>query len=315
MAIILNPTAVVCEVDRFVCRDDGEAVGGSEPYLWSVFFKIDGEDGNATASVEVTDGGVSLRLDGEPTVTSPDQGSHGNLRLDGGSVDAGGLFSGTKIVDIPSAVGRFRTTLTPIATTIAIAPDSWVAETIDDVVLTIQDILDALAGDQSCPPLDGEPSQLVGEFLTEFVTGTVGGIPGVFGAVYMLMEEDFTSEEAAEDARRALRDAFRDELANTVMPAISLASQTPSEATTEEIEVRVQQAVTDAIVAGINWWWLFLGLPGVAIIADQDDPLGATQPQMSHLQIALGEEQEIDAQLPVGGHGDWSLRGRIGPDI
>jgi hypothetical protein len=315
---ILNPTDVICEIDRIVVRDDGETVGGSEPYLWSIFFKIDGDPQHAvTAAIDINNQGISLKLDGEPFVASPDEGSHGNLAIEGGSVDAGGWFGGSKIVPVPAAVGRFRTTLTPIPTTITIDSDSWIAALIDDAVISVQEIIDWLSADDACPSPAEDPSEFFAEFGAEFVTDEVGGMPGAFGALYLLMDEDSTSESAAEDARRALRDGFREELKNAIMPAISFSSQVPSDATQEEIRIRLTQAVTDAIVAGIDWFWVFLGFLtlgwlGLAVALDQDDPLGSAQAQLSHIDIALGIEQPIDQDLPPSGHGDWSLRGRIG---
>jgi len=309
MAIILQEEDVICEVDRIFVRDDGEAFFASEPYLWSTFFKIDGE--TVSALIRIDNDGVSLSLDGEATVDSPDEGSHGNLDLEGGSVEAGG--STTTTIDVPSKVGRFRTKLVPIPTTIQIDPNSWVAEAIDNTVISIQEIIDSLSGG-GCPQLNESPSQLVGQFATEFLTDIVGGLPGAFGALYLLMEEDFTEEETAENARRALREAFEEELNDTVIPSISLTNQEVTEATMEEIESRVQQAVTQAVIEGLNLWWLLLGVWGILFIADQDDPLGAAVPTMSHFAIAKGADQEIDKRLRGKDQGDWSLRGRIGRD-
>jgi hypothetical protein len=319
MATLLSPTNVVCQVDSIVVRDDGEAWGGSEPYLWSVFFKIDGD--TVTANIKIDNHGVSLALDGDPAVTSPNEGSNGNLNLPGGSVDAGGWFGSRAVITVPADVGRFRTRLSPLPTTINMDPDSWAAEAIDEGVLVIEELLDALLSDGLCPESDDDPSQLVAHLGAQFVTDTVGGLPGAFGALYLLMEKDFTDEATAEDARRALRDAFRDELTNTVMPSVSFTGQQVTDLQLEEIEIRIQKAVTDAVVAGINWWWLLLGtlgiLPGalgVILIADQDDALGTAQATMSHLDIALGNEQRIAARLLPEGNGDWSLSGRIGID-
>ncbi|HKO95708.1 MAG TPA: hypothetical protein VJU86_01860 [Pyrinomonadaceae bacterium] len=313
MATILERENVICEVDRIVVRDDGEATGGAEPYLWSIFFKIDGD--SVSALIRIDNEGVSLSLDGEATVTSPDEGSHTNLDLDDDTVQAGGLFEpSSSIVTVPRAVGRFTTELVPIPATIEIDPDSWVAEAINNAVVSVQGIIDSLSGD-GCPQSTEDSSQLVGEFATKFLTDVVGGIPGAFGALYTLMEEDWgTDEETAEDARRALRDAFTEELANTVIPSISLRNQEVSEATMEEIETRVADAVTQAVVEGINLWWLILGIAGLLIALDQDDPLGSAVPTMSHFAIAIGEEQEIDERLRTKDNGDWSLRGRIGRD-
>jgi hypothetical protein len=319
MATLLSPTNVVCEVDSIVVRDDGEAFGGSEPYLWSVFFKIDGD--TVTAKIDINNQGVTLTLDGDPTVTSPDAGSHGNLNLSGGSVDAGGFLGSQAVIDVPPAVGRFKTRLSPLPTTINLDSDSWIAEAIDAGVLIIEDLLDTLLSDGQCPQSEDDPSELLAHLGAQFVTDELGGLPGAFGALYLLMEEDSTDESVAEEARRALRDAFRDELTNTVMPSISFTGQHVSDLQLEEIEIKIKNKVADVIIGGINWWWLLLGTfglgglaVGAAIALDQDDALGSAQATMSHLDIALGDEQSIDADLLPEGNGDWSLSGRIGID-
>jgi hypothetical protein len=84
------------ELDRIHCHDEGDGWGSAEPYLWTVFFKIDGD------TVALTE---SLTLSGTPTVvTTP--GSHGNLGDT--DVDAG------DDITIPSAVGEWNPFLTPI---------------------------------------------------------------------------------------------------------------------------------------------------------------------------------------------------------
>lgn len=86
------------ELDSVFVHDEGDGWGDAEPYLWTVFFKIDGH------TVSVTD---SLTLSGPPTIaTTP--GSHGNL----GTTDAD---EGDKII-IPSAIGEWETILKPIPT-------------------------------------------------------------------------------------------------------------------------------------------------------------------------------------------------------
>lgn len=81
------------------CFDEGDGPGNAEPFLWACYFKVDGD------SVFV---GKDLKLHGSATVVGT-PGSHGNLPDD---VDAGDS------VAIPSALGSFSTTLTPIPTTI-----------------------------------------------------------------------------------------------------------------------------------------------------------------------------------------------------
>ncbi len=84
------------ELDYIHCHDEGDGWGNAEPYLWTVFFKVDG------STVTVND---TLTLDGNATVvTTP--GSHGNLGTT--DVDEGDN------VTIPDAIGHWSTVLKPI---------------------------------------------------------------------------------------------------------------------------------------------------------------------------------------------------------
>src|SRR5262245_11892031 len=87
---------VSLRLDHIHCFDEGDGWGDAEPYLWTVFFKVDG------SSVHITD---SLTLAGEGVIeTTP--GSHGNLNNT--DVDAGDN------VPVPEAIGTFDTLLSPI---------------------------------------------------------------------------------------------------------------------------------------------------------------------------------------------------------
>lgn len=84
------------ELDNIHCFDEGDGWGNAEPYLWPVFFKIDG----STCSVN-----DSLMLTGTATVEGT-HGEHGNLNNT--DVDAGDTVS------IPGSVGIWESTLQPI---------------------------------------------------------------------------------------------------------------------------------------------------------------------------------------------------------
>jgi len=92
----MNIMDIHARIERLECIDAGESQG-AEPYLWTVFFKIDG----STCRVV---GGV---LNGTATVVATTGGSHGNLSSE--SVHSGDL------VAIPTHLGEFRTRLYPIA--------------------------------------------------------------------------------------------------------------------------------------------------------------------------------------------------------
>jgi catechol 2,3-dioxygenase-like lactoylglutathione lyase family enzyme len=82
------------------CSDEGDGAGNAEPFLWVVYFKVDGD----TVFV-----GNDLKLHGSATVVGT-PGSHGNLP---GDVDAGDTFN------VPSVLGQWKTTLRPIPTPLA----------------------------------------------------------------------------------------------------------------------------------------------------------------------------------------------------
>jgi hypothetical protein len=78
------------------CYDEADNDGGAEPYLWTVFFKIDGD------TVIVND---QFHLEGTASVFGT-HGNHGNLE----DTDV----KENETVPIPDSIGRFETTLKPI---------------------------------------------------------------------------------------------------------------------------------------------------------------------------------------------------------
>ena len=93
----LDPLQLTFDFTTLQCIDEGDGSGDAEPYLWTVFFKIDGE----TCVVDPS----TLKLKGKAVVV----GKPGNTNdLGVSEVGAG------QTVNIPDAVGRFETTLQPI---------------------------------------------------------------------------------------------------------------------------------------------------------------------------------------------------------
>ncbi|MCI4666778.1 MAG: hypothetical protein MRZ79_01360 [Bacteroidia bacterium] len=81
---------------RLICHQEGTGWRKTEPYLWTIFFKIDGEQVSLSKEFE---------LKGEAFFKFS-EGSHGNLGIE--SVNSG------ETIHIPLDVGLFETTLRPI---------------------------------------------------------------------------------------------------------------------------------------------------------------------------------------------------------
>lgn len=106
----MNDLNVEFKLERIHCHDEGDGPGNAEPYLWTVFFKVDGD------TCVINSDGPSIFLQGTPTViTTP--GNHGNL----GDTD---VDEGDDVA-IPSIIGEYRTRMKPIPLT---APVFGVAE-------------------------------------------------------------------------------------------------------------------------------------------------------------------------------------------
>ena len=65
----MNTLDVHLKMNNLHCYDEGDGPGSAEPYLWTVFFKIDGD----TAVVN-----TSFTLQGSATVVGT-PGNHGDL--------------------------------------------------------------------------------------------------------------------------------------------------------------------------------------------------------------------------------------------
>lgn len=84
------------QLKRLICHEEGNSWRKAEPYLWTIFFKIDGECLNLTPE---------FKLEGE-ALYQFSEGSHGNLGVD--AVKAG------ESIHIPLDSGLFTTEVKPI---------------------------------------------------------------------------------------------------------------------------------------------------------------------------------------------------------
>lgn len=91
------------KLDRIHCHDEGDGPGNAEPYMWTVFFKVDGD-----TLVVNSDGPAAPFLQGAPTVIGT-PGNHGNLGTT--DVDEG------DDVTVPAIIGEYRTIMKPIPLT------------------------------------------------------------------------------------------------------------------------------------------------------------------------------------------------------
>ena len=113
------------KLDRIDCHDEGDGPGKAEPYLWTVFFKVDGD-----TLVVNSDGPAAPFLQGAPTVIGT-PGNHGNL----GTTD---VDEGDHIV-IPSIIREYRTVIKPIPLTTPLFGLSEVGGMIGCIVILMEE--------------------------------------------------------------------------------------------------------------------------------------------------------------------------------
>jgi hypothetical protein len=99
----MNNLRIDLKLEKIHCHDEGDGPGNAEPFLWTVFWKVDGE----TVAVN-TDGPAPPFVQGFPTVVGT-PGNHGNLGTS--DVDEG------DDVPIPPIIGEYHTTMMPIPLT------------------------------------------------------------------------------------------------------------------------------------------------------------------------------------------------------
>lgn len=116
---------VEMKLERIRCHDEGDGPGSAEPYLWVVYFKVDGE-----TIVVNTDGPNPAFLQGPPTIV-PTPGNHGNLGVN--DVDEGDEFP------VPAIIGEYRTVMKPIPLTTPILGKTEVGGMIGCLVVLMEE--------------------------------------------------------------------------------------------------------------------------------------------------------------------------------
>lgn len=121
----MDDLSVRLKLDRIHCFDEGDGWGDAEPYLWTVFFKVDGE-----TMVVNTDGPSPAFLQGFPTVVGT-PGNHGNL----GDTD---VDEGDDVA-VPAIIGEYNTVLKPIPLTTPLFGVSEVGGMIGCIVVLMEE--------------------------------------------------------------------------------------------------------------------------------------------------------------------------------
>jgi hypothetical protein len=116
----MEATPVIFDLTNLHCYDEGDSLGSAEPYLWTVFFKIDGD----TVHVDRT-----FTLQGTATVVAT-TGNHGDL-------GPGGVDAGDDVL-IPPSLGHFETTLKPIPLDVPIAGMTDFPGTVGCIVVLLE---------------------------------------------------------------------------------------------------------------------------------------------------------------------------------
>lgn len=95
---------VTVAIEKLECGHEADGPGKAEPYLWNVFFKVDGDTLEVDFAPDQANRAILVTLDGNAEFHFS-EGSHGNL--------GGGMGSGDSR-DVPASVGTWETELEPI---------------------------------------------------------------------------------------------------------------------------------------------------------------------------------------------------------
>ncbi len=121
----MNDLRIDLKLERIHCYDEGDGPGNAEPYLWTVFFKVDGD-----TVVVNSDGPAAPFVQGSrPWSRTP--GNHGNLGTS--DVDEG------DDVSIPAIIGEWHTVMKPIPLTTPLLGMSEVGGMIGCVVVLMEE--------------------------------------------------------------------------------------------------------------------------------------------------------------------------------
>ena len=273
---ILSETVNVrLDINRIEVRDDGEAFGGSEPYLIETFYRIDGRDSTATLEIDASTLEENGVLNCKFSITRKDhdksivyirqRGDHGNLPtvdIDANSYNT----NGPKVINPINRDARWDTSIRPIPLRIILN---------------------------------------TGDF---FVGKYIIGIPGFTGALTMLMEEDFWSSDIVRIFKKSIRDNTRAEMENIFRElnfSVSLSDLNVSlpQIDAEQIALHVEDAIRQDVVENASWFDLI----GAAI--DSDELLIQDFTFVNMLQ--LGNPVSIAPPEANNSHGRWLLRGLI----
>ena len=179
---------VEMKLDRIRCYDEGDGPGNAEPYLWTVFFKVDGE-----TLVVNSDGPAAPFLQGAPVVVGT-PGNHGNLGTS--SVDAGDT------VAIPAIIGEWRTTLKPIPLTTPFGSLREVGGMMGCIVVLMEE--------------DGTPAAAIQRGHEALDRNVRDGLAGVLATLSVAKPEP-TEEDVA-----ALSDAIGDAVKSAIKDGVSV---------------------------------------------------------------------------------------------
>ncbi len=224
---------VVVELTEVKVRDDGEALGGAEPYLMVVGILVDGTTARAELTLSAADllngqNPVRLRLRPRGSLTSfvrvRARGGHGSLdQVNIGPIEL--ALNGPVSLRPSDSVRQWTTDVQPIPLTVG-------------------------------TDLNGVSADLGGLHL-----------PGFVGAVALLSEEDLTAQHEIREARTAVAEGVRD-LLEDILSEITLADLSADPASFPEQIQAIEDAARRRAATSMNLWEAFWG--GVV---DPDDQL------------------------------------------
>lgn len=267
---MFNKIKVKSTLKNVIAIDDGEFFLGAEPYLWPIYFKVDGSENKCSVDLKVeinllkpplfiNDVDDILKINGESSVKSFDDNiftSYGNLRNVTTGIE-GWLFGDTGVIIPQDGLSDNTEILNPMPLNISLEMKGF--DKYKPFNMNLSEIFKGISDNTTrCEKIFKHLDKVDASFVFSDV------IPGIMGSIYILREQDTQLDNThIEKARKVLVTEVKKEI-DKLISSISLDDFDFSESSMIALQKRVAKNVEDKTLASFDSWdWTRLALRSI----------------------------------------------------